>query len=240
MFAKLASQDYATSAPDKYLHIKSAIVTFDSQQPCLSTATPRQLWEVSTRNGLCLPWQCWDQQVLNSSLVAGGAPALYGCGSVLCLSPAYDLSIRTGAASGSAGRYVCNFQMQFENLTATAFPSVQIWVVGVTEGILERDGSMYRDYQQTFPTDILAQAGLAGYVTQQQFRMENADNAFLSGGGLKDLLAKAASWAVSHPKELIDAAQTGSKLISEGRKLLGKGTLQSQMENAPRQKLFYQ
>jgi len=237
IFTKLAMDQYATDAPDKYLSLESIALTFDNQQPCLTSAIPRKLWEVSTRNGLCIPWKCWNQQVLNSSLVAGGATALYGCGSVFVASPALDLSVRSGAGAGSAGRYVLNIQSSFKNKTGTSFASCTSYVVGVNQGILERNGSVYRDYQQAFPIDIMKYAGLGGYVTQQHCKDMVRDNSFLSGGAsIKDLLSKAASWAVEHPDKIIEAVKFGKKALGYG----GGARLQTSLESAPRARLFYQ
>lgn len=232
IYAKLSDSVVTTATPDKYLRIKNISCTFNNGNPVLNNATTRQLYDISKRNGLQIPAASFQQLCLNRSLVAAsGATPLYGCGSVLVLDPAIDLGLQYDSASGSAGRYIFQATMDLENGTDTAFPSVTLFVVAITSGILERRGSEYRNKLLTLPTDVLAEARMLPAVDYTTYTDAKHSNAFMTGGGIGDWFRKAASkaydaikWGLKHKDELKDTyekakdvAQSVSKVAKSAR-----------------------
>lgn len=245
IFAKLKDTLVTYQTPDKYLSITSASVQFDNGNPQLSaiapfsgTTPPRQLYDISKRNGLVMPGACWQQLQLNVNNVAGGkTPSpVYGCGSVLVLDPVLDLGVRPDASNSSAGRYIMQATLNFANNTSTNFGSasgdVVLYVVSINSAILERVGSEYRNYLLTLPQDVLKEAKNASAIDHQLYVDSKFGNAFLSGGGIGDWFKKAFSgvknavkWGLKHKDDIADAYKIGEKAVKLGRKLSGKGTL---------------
>ncbi len=211
----LAGGATALATPDKYLAIRQISVEFDNANPVLSNANARQLWELSSRNGLVMPRTAWLQQQLNATAVASPPPpgALFGCGSVLVLDPAMNLNLAPGKANGSKGKYVFQANLQVENATGTNFSECNIYVLGLQAAQLERVGGEYRNYLLTLPDDVLDTAKSISPITHQLYLDAGHSNGFLSGGGIgdwfkkafqgvKSAVKKAADWVGEHKGEL--------------------------------------
>jgi hypothetical protein len=192
IYAKLSDTYVNMTTPDKYAAIDNLSVQFDNGVPVLNQASNRQLYDISKRNGLVMPEQCFQQWQLNLGVTNGtpSVPKLYGCGSVVTLTP-IDLGMRPGAASGSAGRYIMQATLKLHNYTDTDFPGVTLHVVVITAGVLERIGSQYRNMLSTLPRDVLSIAHSLPAVDQENYLSSKHDNGFLSGGGIADFFKKA-------------------------------------------------
>lgn len=219
----------SASCPDVYLTIKNIQAVFDNGQPMLTAASPDQLYEISKEAGLTMERANFLGKVLNPSLVAGGAEPIHGCGSILVLDPAMVLSVRQGATNGSAGRYV--FQIQGANLinnTSQTFKGgAVLFVIGVTNAILERNGSEYRNYNLNVPYDVFQKARQLSPVSAAVYNSEKFDNLFLNGGGIGDFfkrglnlaksgLSKALNYAVSNPHQVQQALQYAKQKLGKG------------------------
>lgn len=224
VYARLSDSARTAATPDKYLTISNINCTFDNGLPQLSNATPDQLYDVSKRNGLQMPRSAFKQSVLNRSLVAAtGAPALYGCGSVLVVDPALDLGLRYDSANGSNGRYIFQATANLTNNTGTDFPAVTLYVVGINSAILERVGSQYRNYLLSLPIDVLAEAKELPPVDHQSYTDAKHSNGFLSGGGIGDWFKKAfnnakgaVKFALDHKDDIVDATKLAHKFLKKG------------------------
>jgi hypothetical protein len=229
IYARTANGSRLTSTPDKYLTIKNIQLTFDNGLPQLAGANTDQLYDISKRNMLTMPRACFKQLQLNTNNEVDGA--LYGCGSVLVISPALDLGIRPSDTTGSGGRYI--FQVQnatFTNNTDTAFGQVTLYVVGINSAVLERVGSQYRNYLLTTPPDIINRIKDLPAVNYKQYMKSSHSNLFLMGGGISDWFKKAYSLgtraydlAMKHKDDLRQGLEAGKELYEVGKKLVGRG-----------------
>jgi hypothetical protein len=152
---------------------------------------------------------------------------------VLVIDPVLDLSIRPGASTGTSGRYI--FQVlnaNFFNNTDIAFPSVTLFVVGVSTGVLERSGSQYRNYLLSLPQDVLDGARDIDPVSYDEYLQSGFNNAFLSGGSLSRFLKKAYNAAkqgiqfgLKNKDDIMKGAQLAQKLYNQvmGAPKKGKG-----------------
>ena len=112
--------------------------------------TPEQLYDISRRNQLQMPRDCWLQKQLNRGVEVNGG--LYGSVGPLIIDPALNLGIHFKNAVGSGGRFIFQVQIAtFANLTETDFGSITLYVVGVSSAVLERTGSEYRNRLLTTP-----------------------------------------------------------------------------------------
>lgn len=217
VYARATTRRY--DMPDTYLTIKNIQAVFDNGQPMLTAASPDQLYEISKEAGLTMERANWLGKVLNPALVAAGAAPINGCGSVLVIDPAITMGIRQGQTNGSSGRYV--FQIQnanFVNNTSMTFDSVTLFVIGVTNACLERNGSEYRNYNLNVPYDVFQKARDLSPVSTAVYNSEKFDNLFLNGGGIGDFfkrglslaksgLSKALNYAASNPEQVQQALQ---------------------------------
>jgi hypothetical protein len=226
IYARLADGSRLASIPDKYLSITGAQVSFDNGQNVLQGASEDQLYDISVRNRLVMPRPCFKQQALNTSI---SPPALFGCGSVLVLDPALDCGLRPDITTGSPGRYIFQVQnLQVENKTGVAFDNVVLFVVCVSNAILERNGSEYRSYLLSMDDALFKQAKHLPAVSHELYNSQKSDNLFLSGGGkFGDLFKKALGVAKSGITSGLNYLQANPDVakagLQVGRQLTGLG-----------------
>ena len=226
--ARLSNGSRTSATPDKYLTIQNLTCSFDNGQPQLSNATTRQYYDISKRNGLTMPASCFQQLCLNEAQVANGQNGIFGCGSVLIVDPALDLGIRAGDSAGSAGKFV--FQVtnaNFKNNTGTNFANCTLYVIGVTNAVLERMGSQYRNYLLSIPPNASENAKQLAPVSHQAYMDARHANLFLSGGGIGDWFKKAynkakqaVQWGIKNKEKLKEAYEKGKEAYDVGQKLL--------------------
>jgi len=204
VYVKLSDSAIDTTTPDKYLALESLSCTFDSGNPRFAGASPRQLSDVSVRNGSTLPQEFFRQLVLNAP---DGSPQLFGCGSVMVINPALDLLTSDGLSTASAGRYIFQATLNLRNKTNIAFSACSLYVVGISDAQLERVGSEYRNYLLTLPEDVLDMAKKLPVIDHQRYSDAGRANGFLSGAGfsLGDFMGKAMGMYDKH-KDLIKGA----------------------------------
>lgn len=217
IYARVSDGVKTYTMPDNYLTINSVQCVFDNGQPMLSAATPDQLFEISQNAGLTMERANWLGKVLNPSLVACGAPPISGCGSVLVVDPALVLGLRPGNTNGTPGRFV--FQVQnivLQNNTSMTFPNVTLYVVGITNALLERNGSEYRNYNLSVPYDVLMKAHELSPVSTAVYNQDKFQNLFLNGGGIGDWFKKGYNLAKSGVSKVLDLAQQHPELVKQG------------------------
>lgn len=215
IYARQPNRD--ASKPDIYLTINSLQCSFDNGQPVLGGASTDVLYEISKRNGLTTERASFAGKVLNPSLVAGGASPINGCGSVLVLDPALDLGLRENETNGSPGRFV--FQVtnaNLQNKTSQTLIGATLYVVGITNGILQRAESQYTNFLLSVPHDVLSESRLLSPVSKEVYDAERFNNLFLSGGGIGDWFKKALSFGKS-------ALSKGTQFLQQNPELVKKG-----------------
>jgi hypothetical protein len=226
--ARLSNGNRTSATPDKYLTIQNLTCSFDNGQPQLSNATTRQLFDISKRNGLTMPAACFQQLVLNEAAVLNGANPIFGAGSCIIVDPALDLGIRAGDSAGSAGKFV--FQVTNANLknnTTTNFANCTLYVIGVTNAVLERNATQYRNYLLSIPPNAGENAKQLPPVSHQAYMDARHANLFLSGGGIGDWFKKAynkarmaVQWGLKNKEKLKEAYDKGKEVYDVGQKLL--------------------
>lgn len=224
IYARLNNDNVTYGTPDKYLKITNISVTFDNGLPCLTSATTRQMWEVSKRNNLCMPECAFEQKLLNPNDNAAGAPPVYGAGSVLVLDPAMDLNLRPGSSNASSGRYIMQATVDFENTTNIAFPACTLFIVSINDGLLERNGTEYRNFTLSLPLDVLDSARDLEAIDHQSYLDAKHANAF-NGAGISDWFRKAANLGkralnfVGKHKDNLNTVYNVGRQIAENRSI---------------------
>ncbi len=228
VYARLSSQYVDYTTPDKYLAINSIKCEFDSGNPTMSAATPRQLYDVSTRNGLCMPSQCFLQQQLNTAITSASINGLklFGCGPIVCFDPCIDLSLYPGNASGSVGKYIFNVTVDLQNKTLTDFPGVTLCILAISAGKLTRVGTEYNFSQLSLPQNVVEEAKDLVGIGHQAYIDGKFSNAFL-GAGVGDWLKKASNilkhslhWGMKNKDKVVRAYDVGKQAYDIGKSFL--------------------
>ncbi len=191
VYARQSDATRSAFVPDRYLQITNVQnCQLDNGSNQLSSASQNQLYELSNRNGCALDRDVWQQQVLNPFQVVNGAAPIYGCGSILALDPKIDLGCRADISDGSPGRYIFQITLALKNNTSDNFTGTTLYVIAVTNAILERSGSEYRNYLFSLPPNAIMEAKQMDPMAHAEFCEAQEANMFLSGGSVKSFFQK--------------------------------------------------
>jgi hypothetical protein len=187
IYAKESNSAQTALRPEKYLNIKNITATFNNGNPILSGATPNALWEISRKNGLQMPRSCWKSELLNANNSINGD--LYGCGSILCLS-VLDLNLQDSLSQSVGGRFPFTINITFNNPTNEIFTNPNLYIVGINEAVIVRDGSQYTNYLLNLSENMLPAMKNLPAIDRVSFEAHQKSESF-AGGSLKDFLKKA-------------------------------------------------
>ena len=245
VYARLTNTARTFQTPDKYLQLQSLSCQLDNGAFSFNGASARQLVDASIRNGLQVPPDVALGSCLNyaETLQAGFPPALFGCSSVMVIDPAMDLQLAEGLTNGSPGRFI--FQVQaatFTNTTATSFPSVTLYVVGINNAVLERVGTEYRNYLLSIDSDKFKKAQELPAVSLQEYTDSRFANSFLSGGnpGFSQYIRSGLHQLKSAARRGVEYLQKNPQVIHKGLEYAKKALGGARKPAAKSMDLFYE
>jgi hypothetical protein len=117
-----------------FLKINSISVNLNNTSGLLSSATPQDLWRISVNNHSTQSWTEFSGQASVATNATGVGQIISTTGSLLILSPAYDLSLPDYLSCGSIGQYNFQFQINVTNIDLEAF-NPEIVIICVNSGI---------------------------------------------------------------------------------------------------------
>jgi hypothetical protein len=117
-----------------FLKIDSISVNLNNTSGLLSSATPQDLWRISVNNHSTQSWPEFSGLQSVSSIPKGCGTTISTPGSLLILSPAYDLSLPDYLSSGSIGQYNFQFNIGVTNTDAVQV-TPEICIICVNSGI---------------------------------------------------------------------------------------------------------
>ena len=223
IFARPPEQNRTPLTPDAYLSLNQIQVQIDNGLTLLQSMTQKQLWDASTKNGLCMPYALWNQQN-----VAGwnGSSNIWGAGSVLILDPVKDLSLSSteGLTVGSAGKYTINLTCNFTNNTGSTVNSVNLYCFIVNDALLIRDGRNYSTSYLSFtPEQVENAKNNASMVETLEKEHAHRKNLFLSGGGIASTLKTVGKFALQNKDELLSIGKATYGAYSKYKTKHAKG-----------------
>lgn len=117
-----------------FLRINSISVNLNNTSGLLSSSTPEDLWRISVNNHSQQSWAEFSGVQNSANNVTGVGLPVLTTGSLLVLSPAYDLSLPDFLSSGSIGQFNFQFTVNCTNIEGeTVTP--EICVICVNSGI---------------------------------------------------------------------------------------------------------
>ncbi len=117
-----------------FLRINSISANLNNTSGLLSSATAQDLWRISVNNHSTQSWTEFSGQVSVADNATGLGDLVSTTGSLLILSPAYDLSLPDYLSCGSIGQYNFQFQINVTNLE-TGNVTPEICIICVNSGI---------------------------------------------------------------------------------------------------------
>jgi len=117
-----------------FCKINSISVNLNNTSGLLSSATPQDLWRISVNNHSQQSWAEFSGAGSVAVNATGVGASVNTPGSLLVLSPAYDLSLPDFLAPGSIGAYNFQFQINVTNNSNDTF-TPEICIICVNSGI---------------------------------------------------------------------------------------------------------
>jgi hypothetical protein len=117
-----------------FFKINSISVNLNNTSGLLSSATPEDLWRISVNNHSTQSWTEFGGSATLADNATGVGTSVRTTGSLLILSPAYDLSLPDYLSSGSIGQYNFQFQINCTNIDSVATVP-EICIICVNSGI---------------------------------------------------------------------------------------------------------
>jgi len=117
-----------------FFKINSISVNLNNTSGLLSSALPEDLWRISVNNHSTQSWTEFSGSATSANNASGVGTAVRTTGSLLILSPAYDLSLPDYLSSGSIGQYNFQFQINCTNIDSVAVVP-EICIICVNSGI---------------------------------------------------------------------------------------------------------
>jgi len=117
-----------------FLKINSISVNLNNTSGLLSSATAQDLWRISVNNHSTQSWAEFSSFTNNADNATGVGSQITTTGSLLVLSPAYDLSLPDFLSSGSIGQYNFQFSINVTNNNGSTI-TPEICIICVNSGI---------------------------------------------------------------------------------------------------------
>ena len=194
-----------------FFKINNISINLNNQSGLLSSATAYDLWRMSARNGSTQSWAEFSGQ----ASVGGVQTATTG--SLLILSPAYDLSLPDYITCGSLGNYNLQFTVGVTNqLGETITPEME--TICANSGIFTTQQGVSSIY-----TGILTKESVLDAKSKQQSSaVKSAEVKRMVGGSFWNLgnLGKIAKKAESAYK----IGKEAKEVFDSARGLIGRGT----------------
>lgn len=117
-----------------FLKINTISVNLNNTSGLLSSAVAEDLWRISVNNHSTQSWAEFSGYVNEADNATGVGSPVATTGSLLILSPAYDLSLPDYLSSGSIGQYNFQFSINVTNNSGAAV-TPEICIICVNSGI---------------------------------------------------------------------------------------------------------
>jgi hypothetical protein len=194
---------------DAFFKVNNISINLNNQSGLLSSATAYDLWRISVRNGSTQSWAEFSGQ---ASVRGVNTPTT---GSLILLSPAYDLSLPDYISSGSLGNYNFQFQVGVTNQFGETI-TPEICAICVNSGIMTTAQGVSSIYTGILTKEMVLDAK----SKQQASAVKSAEVKRMVGGALwnmplSNILGKA--------KKALGIARDAKDVYDAGKGLLGMG-----------------
>jgi hypothetical protein len=194
---------------DAFFKVNNISINLNNQSGLLSSATAYDLWRISVRNGST---QSWGEFSGQQSVRGVNTPTT---GSLILLSPAYDLSLPDYISCGSLGNYNFQFQVGVTNQFGETI-TPEICAICVNSGIMTTQQGVSSIYTGILTKEMVLDAK----SKQQASAVKSAEVKRMVGGALwnmplSNILGKA--------KKALGIARDAKDVYDAGKGLLGMG-----------------
>lgn len=183
--------DWTFNTTDTTAFVSNISVQWNNQSSLLSSARDVDLYRMSVKNGY------------NAE---GGFPAWKSyTGSIICLDPAFDLSLSSSESVGLLEQFMVNFTVTFKNISAETI-NYDLTICTIDDGIM----SIFASGQCTLQTGILSKSAILASEQGPQLNYQEVTQ--MEGGSV---FSKLKSFVNTGSRYLGQAAELGAKVLPQ-------------------------
>jgi len=204
---------------DAFFKINNISINLNNQSGLLSSATAYDLWRMSVKNGSTQSWAEFSGQASNVDAATGIVSQVATTGSLLVISPAYDLSLPDYLTCGSLGNYNFQFTVGVTNqFTSTIAP--EMIVITANSGIFTTQQGVSSIYTGILTKEMVLDAK----SKQQASAMKSAEVRRMTGGNLMNFLSGVVRKVSPYVMRAAEDPDVQKFALAKGKSLLGLGT----------------
>jgi hypothetical protein len=204
---------------DAFFKVNNISINLNNQSGLLSSATAYDLWRMSVKNGSTQSWAEFSGQASNVDTATGVVSQVATTGSLLVISPAYDLSLPDYLTCGSLGNYNFQFSVGVTNQFASAI-SPELIVITANSGIFTTQQGVSSIYTGILTKEMVLDAK----SKQQASAMKSAEVRRMTGGSLMNFLSGVVRKVSPYVMKAAADPDVQKFALSKGKSLLGLGT----------------
>ena len=122
---------------DTFFRINSLSINWDNVNGIFSGATPEELWLMSIKNGLKMPFSEWYGTTTQFGTTTGTTKTIGLTGGILCMCPGVDFGLRDTLSEGSLCKINFQLNMNITNVNQTLTLTPDLYVIAIFDGILQ-------------------------------------------------------------------------------------------------------
>lgn len=132
IYVKRSTSEDAIDKPDSYLAIEGISINFGNRSGILSSATKRDLYNISKKNGVNMTWAQWSAE----KMIGLNGEYFNGVGSVLCLMIPEDIALTNSdmLAPGVSEKINLQMNVTYRNY-GPSVDAVQMYIIVDNEGV---------------------------------------------------------------------------------------------------------
>jgi hypothetical protein len=204
---------------DAFFKVNNISINLNNQSGLLSSATAYDLWRMSVKNGSTQSWAEFSGQASNVDAASGALTNVATTGSLLIISPAYDLSLPDYLTCGSLGNYNFQFTVGVTNQFLTSI-SPELIVITANSGIFTTQQGVSSIYTGILTKEMVLDAK----SKQQASAMKSAEVRRMTGGSLWNALSGVVRKVLPYAQRVAADPDVQKFAASKAKGLLGLGT----------------
>lgn len=204
---------------DAFFKVNNISINLNNQSGLLSSATAYDLWRMSVKNGSTQSWAEFSGQASNVDTATGVVSQVATTGSLLVISPAYDLSLPDYLTCGSLGNYNFQFSVGVTNQFTSAI-SPELIVITANSGIFTTQQGVSSIYTGILTKEMVLDAK----SKQQASAMKSAEVRRMTGGSLMNFLSGVVRKVSPYVMKAAADPDVQKFALAKGKSLLGLGT----------------
>lgn len=217
-FVRERLADWNATTTDTYFSIDQVQIQWGARTSILNTATQRQLYQISRKNGVDMSFIQWVGGP--TDVLSGTTSSEYGTvGSILSLLPGEDIGLQENEAPGMSGQFTFQITMQVSNRNQTRQIYPALYIVAIDEGFLEINNGVCIPYLGGVShNDVKMAAPVKNDVGE--FVTYNTLGGSLIGGNIFSSIFNAAKKGLKFVNDkVIPVIQTVNKTLGNGKRV---------------------